>query len=659
MRCPSCGREASDEPFCEWCGKALKTESSTPSKLESVTPPAPLPSPLPPLRQSSAVYEPTPGAGIKETPKSASSVPRWHGMVWAALAIVLYLAIADAAVETFLRGSPARWWIAGIGAAYLAACAALWRLLPEIWRRLTWGNQVLLSAIVLLGLITATVWTPGGLEQGLTLAGHPASALLAIMSTAVIVFSAIFLSRLQFLPRAVKIVAGVLAAYGATAFLLAVAAGIFFPFLFHGQSQWTKLPFCLQGAPLASLTIVPLAIVAGVMSNLARFRTGRGASAGAVLFLVAFCVTTVITAFQGFSGTSELESGRADAIAPGVSGSALAQVPPEQKQELYQRRVEALDGWVSSIENSVHQNPPTDTDVAALAHSLSGPQAAFEYVRDNIALEPYPGVLKGAVATLVTRGGNDVDRALLLAAILAEQGAGDIQIAHGQLSLPQASSLLHQITATPDAIDRIAASLPESVPTPSVDDFRERVLKQAGTIPEAIERNYELVRSSLKAAGINIRVEGDDKKVRALQDHYWVRFQQGGKTVELDPSFSTAGFGQSFTSASDTFTPDTTQAELFQKVSFHISADYLQGGKLRSDEVLRGDFRAIRSFWKKSAWHCSRQTSPQMNLSRRFPSMTRLLRDKRSSWRGKADRRKRTRRLQTAEAACSAGSRAA
>src|SRR5208283_4722999 len=599
MRCPSCGREVSDQSFCEWCGNPLKAEKAPPTEPKAVAPSGDKAlSPAPSSEGSGAAPQATPSARTKEKPDNASGQPRWYGIVWAALAIVLYLAIADAAVETFLRESPLRWWISGAAVLYLALCAAVWRLMPKLWRRLNWASQAALSLLVLLALVSATAWMPGGLEQGLNLLGQPTSIVLAVLSAVVVALSGTFLARLHFVPLAGKIRAVLLALYGVAAFLPAVSAGTPYPSLFHGASQWTRLPFWLQGATVASLTVLPLAIVAGVMSNLARFRAERRASSGAVLFLVVFCVMTAITAFQGFSDPSEFESGRASTIMPGVSASALAQMLPEQKQELYQKKVEALDGWVSSIENNVNQDPATNTDVAALAHSLSGPQAAFEYVRDNIALEPYPGVLKGAVATLVTRGGNDMDRALLLAAILAEQGAGDIQIGHGQLSTKQASTLLQQITATPDAIDRIAASLPESVPTPSINDLRERVLKQAATIPQAIERNYELLRSSLKAAGINIRVEGDDKKIRALQDHYWVRFKQDGKTVELDPSFSTAGFGQGFTSASDTFTPDTTQGELFQKISFHISADYLQGGKLHSEEVLRGDFRAIDLFGK-------------------------------------------------------------
>ena len=63
---------------------------------------------------------------------------------------------------------------------------------------------------------------------------------------------------------------------------------------------------------------------------------------------------------------------------------------------------------------------PADWDVADLAAALGpDPDAAFALVRDRIGLDAYAGSLRGAEGTLSARGGNAVDRALLLQALLA------------------------------------------------------------------------------------------------------------------------------------------------------------------------------------------------------------------------------------------------
>ena len=263
MRCPSCGQESlvKDEQFCKACGKPLNAGSQNPDQVASPVASSTLPQTPP--ETSSADHVASAGDA-----QSRHGSARWKQLGWAAVAILLYLSVADAAVETFLSQSPLRWWVAGAAVLYLALCVAVWRFMPKLWRRLSWANQAGFSLIVLLALMTATAWMPGGLEQGLNLFRQPTSIVLAVVSAVVVALSGIFLARLRFVPFAGKIVVGLLAAYGVVAFLLAVNAGTPYASLFHGGSQWTRLPSWLQGATVGCLFLVPLALLLEIVTGL-------------------------------------------------------------------------------------------------------------------------------------------------------------------------------------------------------------------------------------------------------------------------------------------------------------------------------------------------------------------------------------------------------
>ncbi len=84
------------------------------------------------------------------------------------------------------------------------------------------------------------------------------------------------------------------------------------------------------------------------------------------------------------------------------------------------------------------------SDIKARADMLGrNPQKIFEFMRDQISLEPYAGVLRGARGTLVAGAGNALDRALLAQELLKAEGI-ESRLVMGRLSDAQADKLLAQ-----------------------------------------------------------------------------------------------------------------------------------------------------------------------------------------------------------------------
>ncbi len=126
------------------------------------------------------------------------------------------------------------------------------------------------SLIVLFARMIVTAWIPGDLDQGLMLAGKPISIFLSIISAAAILFSGIVVVRVRLLSPWGKVLGALLAIYGVAAFVLALKSGTPYVQLFHGGSEWVRLPFWLQGATVGTLFVIPLAIVLELINIIAR-----------------------------------------------------------------------------------------------------------------------------------------------------------------------------------------------------------------------------------------------------------------------------------------------------------------------------------------------------------------------------------------------------
>ena len=336
----------------------------------------------------------------------------------------------------------------------------------------------------------------------------------------------------------------------------------------------------------------------------------KGAAASAVI-----AVVVALAIFWG--GTSDPATVDDHPIAPqaGAPGApsappvdvaaSVAAMSPEDRREAYDFEVAELRARLGRLEAYLHRFPSSLTDVNALAGELATPEAAFEFIRDQIALEPYPGVMKGARGTLVTRGGNALDRALLLAAIL-KQNHVSARIAHARLSEDQGRQLLQWIASAPGATERMLASLNViDIPSSSRPDqqgLAEALERRAGgtakSVEEAVDRSRPLIEASLKSAGVTGSADAERQTLETLVDHYWVQAVVEGQTVDLDPATADARVGQHLAEASDTLNPDSLPDDIYQHVQFRIVADFHAKDGVHATDVLRQDFKAIDLFGK-------------------------------------------------------------
>jgi transglutaminase-like putative cysteine protease len=233
--------------------------------------------------------------------------------------------------------------------------------------------------------------------------------------------------------------------------------------------------------------------------------------------------------------------------------------------------------------------PAALTDVEALARQYATPEAAFEFLRDQVAFEPYAGVMKGARGTLLTRGGNALDRALLLAALLKHNGI-EARIAHARLDDTQQRERLDGIMSAPPATGRMLATLSALENTAPANS--------STTISDAVSRFGPLLEAALKSKGYAGAGDSAQLSLDNLSDHYWVQARINGLTMDLDPSRADAQFGQRLTNAINDLDPGQLPDDLFQHIRLRIFADLLAGNELGTVDVLSEEFRAVDLFGK-------------------------------------------------------------
>lgn len=221
--------------------------------------------------------------------------------------------------------------------------------------------------------------------------------------------------------------------------------------------------------------------------------------------------------------------------APLSQQAAAAGDSYEQAMKRFERFMEGIEELRTYIDRS-------QFDLDALLEKLDyDASQVVGFVRDEIAFEQYPGLLRGPQGTLMSRAGNALDQAVLLAKLLNDSGY-EARIARGTLQPEQSRRLLGEMLRRP----RLPTSPGE--PGPMREALARMLTELGGMSEEVAQRRAELLlrpgmRSmgnawllpeetsdslieTLKSAGVEIGASDPMSEiVTEATDYYWVEYR--------------------------------------------------------------------------------------------------------------------------------------
>lgn len=177
------------------------------------------------------------------------------------------------------------------------------------------------------------------------------------------------------------------------------------------------------------------------------------------------------------------------------------------------RTLLGASGSVSFSPSGLSGNLPVadDSRIQDLARGLDHNwERCFDFVRNHIFYTPYPGIMKGPERTLLDREGNAADQSFLLCALLRASGYSSATVLYAPL----------KVTSSFDS------------------GFIFPLYNYDGNSPYnavtwlAANSNYAISRK-LGSNGLGLCWMGDD---HLGIEHYWVRVEIDGESVDLDPS---------------------------------------------------------------------------------------------------------------------------
>lgn len=286
-----------------------------------------------------------------------------------------------------------------------------------------------------------------------------------------------------------------------------------------------------------------------------------------------------------------------------LAASALATVGTAAGGRLIASQLAPADTGALSA-NQLATDP-----LAELAAALDfDVERIHRFVTDEIAYEPYAGGLRGPRGTLESRAGNSVDKASLLAALLAASLI-ETTFAEGRLDDTTAESVWSawqaDLATIRERADRVLTGVvtadgatvvrPGTSPVPTAalpPDARALVDRTAADADRVVALTSDLVDAGVRTivdalAQRGVPIPADESGLPALERdrHVWVRARQGAEWLDLDPTLAGSEAGQPLTTAvaSDLAAiPD----DLRHRVELRVTVERIAGEGLEQEVIL-------------------------------------------------------------------------
>ncbi len=269
----------------------------------------------------------------------------------------------------------------------------------------------------------------------------------------------------------------------------------------------------------------------------------------------------------GAGGANQIGGGLGGMLGGGGNAAANATPKPTPAPVVTCTVDPNVVGFFARVHELDAKLPQDAARVPALAASLGTADAAYAYVRDRIATERYPGAMRGALGTLVARGGSSADKALLLAALLQAQKI-PVRFAFATLSDAEVASLAQAPAPPPDPGDSADGALDAQARATTA----KLQAAESAAIDAAVTSAAPLVDDLLaRVASSGTALGGASPASASVRTHYWVQAQSNGAWTDLDPALPSSAKGAHL--GANPSTSDVLPDDAYVTLAIRVFAD--------------------------------------------------------------------------------------